>query len=277
MCDYDAIRKMLSYWCEPDPCLEPGGYDDWRKRNDLDCIIASRDRRVPNDLVLNADLIFSLWVPLRATLNSAPNERWVWWREFEYGVKCPKENPKYECGLNSDAVAAGRQYATDVYGDKQPRDFMIKRHAPFLQEFNDHIDEFLPRDNEATAALERLFELGQTRANVMILLDRSWNSKRGKMYDYMPSFLDWLFGKYDLANHRAADENIDIAKRIEREKLQPFFENEHISRDCIRDLAGIGSLRCPHMNELKNSIPAYLSTCSTILERRGQLLEEASV
>lgn len=58
MCDYDAIRKMLSYWCEPDPCLEPGGYDDWRKRNDLDCIIASRDRRVPNDLVLNADLIF---------------------------------------------------------------------------------------------------------------------------------------------------------------------------------------------------------------------------
>lgn len=277
MC-YDAIQQMLDYWSEPDPYLEPGDYDEWRKKNDLDCIIASRDKHVPDNLVLNADLIFSLWVPLRATLNKASNERWVWWREFDYGVNHPVADHKYERDMNSGGVKAGRQYAIDMSRDttKVMRSFSIKRHTPFLEDFGNHIDEYLPCKYEATAALEKLFEIGQTRANVMILLNRSWNTKRGKMHDYMPSFLDWLFGKYDLANHRA-DENIDIAKWIEREKLQPFFENEHISRDCIRDLAGIGSLRCPVMEELKDSIPAYLSTCSTILERRGQLLEETSI
>ena len=266
MC-YDAIKQMLNYWIEPDPPLKPGPvYDEWRRDHDLDCIIAGGDKSVPEESILNADMIFSLWIPLRATLNNASNERWVWWREFDYGVNHPVADHKFERDMNSGGVKAGRQYAIDMSHDttRAMRSFSIKRHAPFLEDFGNHIDEYLPCKNEATAALEKLFELGQTRANVMILLDRGWNSKRGEFYDYMPHFLNGL-------NYK----DVNIVQWIEREKLGPFFENEQVAQACIRDLAGIGSLRYPSMKELGENITAYLSTCSDILERRGELLEES--
>ena len=53
---YESIIKKINYWKSYD-----GTGDEYRKTHDLDCIQTKGN--------LAADTIFSLWLPLRYTLN----------------------------------------------------------------------------------------------------------------------------------------------------------------------------------------------------------------
>lgn len=271
--NYSAIHEMLNYWILPDPPLKPGpAYDEWRKDNDLDCILAREDPAVTENAILNADMIFSLWVPLRMTLNyinlnyidSSP--RWVYWREFAYGMENPFAKPEYERDMNSGGIEEGRAYARHT----NAKEFKLKRHPPFLQDLGTHIEEYLPAGNRATASLEQLFRLGQTRANVMILPDRKMNVLRGKRpyCDYVPHFLLGLLkGDFGVYSEEA------VVQWVEREKLQVFFDSEIVEKGRVLDLLGTGDPKRHTTKDIVKALPSYLNTCCEILERRDILLD----
>lgn len=120
--------------------------DDYRKTHDLDCILTNGN--------LFADTLFSLWLPLRYTLNHCGCELWKEWLE------------------------------------KKPSNFKFKDSNEFLNDLLMNIELYLP-ECEETHLLMELFEFGRQRENVIILPYRKWNSIRGgtPYYDYIQHFL----------------------------------------------------------------------------------------
>lgn len=202
-----------------------GQGDVYRKIHDLDCILTGGN--------LLADTIISLWLPLRYTLNYFNLPRWIYWKEYE-------------------SISL------------KPKKLGLKNHREFLIELVNNIEMFLPQD-ERTEKLIRLFELGQTRANIMILPIRSWNAERGMApyYDYLPHFL------YD----QMSDDKIGMmAEWIVREKLTMFFENEtDIKKENLRDLAGTGDVRCHAPKDI--NLVALLDNYINVLESRENALK----
>ena len=191
--NYEPILNKLSYW--RNYC---GTGDEYRKTHDLDCILTDGN--------LLADTIFSLWLPLRYTLNFFDSPQWIKWKEFEADV------------LKKERTS-------------------LKNHEPFLKDLESNIECFLP-NHEITRQLIYLFYLGQKRCNIMILPYRSWNTKRGLFpyYDYLPHFL------YDILN---TDDTTAIVEWIRREELTMFFIDKIIDKEHIIDLDGTGNV-CRH-------------------------------
>ena len=67
--DYEPIINQLSYWIN-----YKGSGDEYRKNNDRDCILTEGN--------LYADTIFSLWLPLRYTLNYFDCDKWIKWKRI---------------------------------------------------------------------------------------------------------------------------------------------------------------------------------------------------
>lgn len=176
-----------------------GTGDEYRRTHDLDCILSGGD--------LRADTIISLWLPLRYTLNYFDTPIWQSWRNVEYA-------------------------------ELRPRGIGLKDHADFLNDMIERISDFLP-DSEITRKLSTLFELGQQRANIMLLPKRSWNSRRGRRpyWDYLPHFLFDLFTS-------SADQDV-LRHWLREESLDPFFAGETFTQGNILDLAGTGD-PCSH-------------------------------
>lgn len=212
--DYEPIQKKLEYWRN-----YRGSGDEYRKTHDLDCILTNGN--------LLADTLFSLWLPLRYTLNFFDVPRWREWKEFE---------------------------ASDL----RSRGLGLKDYEPFLLELERDIESFLP-EHEITDKLIRLFELGQKRCNVILLLHRSWNSKRGcaPYYDYMPHFLFDLLSKEDTEV---------ITEWIRREHLSIFFKDGIIQKEYLLDLAGTGKVRYHLPKDIK--LPVLLDHYIHLLELR---------
>lgn len=207
--NYNPILKKLSYWRN-----YSGSGDKYRKEHDLDCIFTNGN--------LLADTLFSLWLPLRYTLNSFEAPRWKWWKDFE--VNCLKN-----------------------------KDICLKNHNPFIVELETNIQNFLPED-EITKKLIHLFALGQERCNVIILPHRYWNTKRGgkPYYDYVPHFLHDSFDKYNYET---------LVSWVKREKLDGLFDDGIIDKDHIADLAGTGNvcLHSPREISLPTLLDNYVS------------------
>ena len=138
---YESIIKKINYWKSYD-----GTGDEYRKTHDLDCIQTKGN--------LAADTIFSLWLPLRYTLNYFEHPKWTKWKENE-------------CNCNG-----------------------LKNCNAFLDDLIENIEEYLP-EHMLTKQLAELFRIGQTEANTMILPYRKWNTVRGgkPYWDYLPHFL----------------------------------------------------------------------------------------
>jgi len=200
--DYEPIRKQLSYWINYD-----GRGDEYRKNNDRDCILTGGN--------LYADTIFSLWLPLRYTLNYYNCNKWIEWKQYE------------EKSL-------------------RPHSIKLKNYNDCLKDISDNITIFLP-ETELTNMLSVLFGLGIERANVMILPYRKWNNLRGgtPYFEYMPHFL------YDLLNTNTEYFLDAIKQWISDEHLEKFFENNIVSIDNIRDLAGTGKVTSHRPNNIK--------------------------
>ena len=146
----DKIQEQIQYWIN-----YTGHGDNYRKKNDRDCILTQGN--------LYADTLISLWLPLRYVI-------------FE----CNKEKESFDSSEIS------------------------KKDKKFLESLKDNLTEYIP-DEKAIEKLNTLFDLGMTRANVIILPYRRWNSIRGgsPYWDYMPHFL------YDLLN--VQDERFEVA------------------------------------------------------------------
>lgn len=172
-------------------------HDEFRSKNDLDCILCGGD--------LKADIIFSLWRPLRFTL----------------------------VRLNGYKKLNSTFKTTDI-----EKLFVCKK----IIEQPDMMKTLLPNQNNTVLLLSELFKLGRTRANVMILKER-WQQKRGSepYHDYMPYFLFECFEGGDFSQAFSSD--IDFKKWIEREHLNCFFDKK-IDRNSIKDLSGSGDIKC---------------------------------
>lgn len=185
---------------------------------------------------LYADTIISLWLPLRYTLNYFESPKWTYWKDFE---------------------AKNR--------------LTLKNHNEFLEDLGRNIQIFLP-EHELTYKLIKLFELGQKRCNVMLLLNKRWNSMRGRgpYYDYLPHFLyDLLDAKDPLYKNR-------IISWIEREHLEMFFEKGIIDKEHIIDLAGTG---CVYSHSPRKMVLSVLlhNYISVLEEREYYMLSVAQI
>ena len=198
---YEKARPKTAY------SADPSAHDEFRRNNDLDCVLTNGD--------LCADTIFSLWIPLRFALV----------RLNGYGK------------LNR-------------YGN-------INDKASFLSAISDDIilRFLLPEDDDTVILLERLFELGQERCNVMILRDRGMQSRGfAPYYDYMPHFLNDCF--------------VGAFRRwIDEQRLKMFFGGE-VARENILDLSGSGDIKNGVPEDLGFMLKNYIS----ILEERKKLL-----
>lgn len=226
--NYEPILKKLEYWKNYD-----GTGDEYRREHDLDCILTGGN--------LKADTLFSLWLPLRYSLNYFDSPQWIYWKEKEY-----KAN-----SLSKDRIT-------------------IKNDNDFINALESDIEIFLPPHHDLTHKLIRLFELGQTRYNVIILPERSMNSLRGMppYYDYLPHFLYDLLDTDDLSYKNA------VIKWIKREYLTILFKGGVVCKENLLDLAGTGSV-CSH-SPTKISTPFLIENYIDLLYQRKALLLSAA-
>lgn len=195
-------------------------HDAFRVANDRDCILTGGD--------LNADTIFSLWLPLRhaiVRLNS-------------------KEDIKALGGIRS------------------------KYSFCKILLNGDNLEKLLPSDNDIVKELRKLFVLGLKRCNVMILPERWLNSKRGMSpyFDYVPRFLYELFPGGDFANVFETED--ELVNWIKRENLQMLFKNGIISRKTIIDLSGSGSIKVSLAPDGEEALLKMLHNYCMILQLR---------
>lgn len=196
--NYEAIKKRITLWYEYN-----GSGDEYRKTHDLDCILTGGN--------LNADTIFSLWLPLRYLMEYISADKWIEWKKVE--------KAKYEIE------------------NKKGKYYTIKYDKSFLIDLRDNIELFIPENKLSGIPIDELFELGLGRENVMIIPYRLWQ-KRGEApyYEYMPHFL------FDLLNTN--DENFSkvMIDWMQREHLEMFFEDEAVDINKIKDLGGTTSI-----------------------------------
>lgn len=178
---------------------------------------------------LNADTIITLWLPLRYVLDLEGSEKWI--------KAKAKENKKMK----------------------------LKTNKKFIKELKEDLNSFIP-NKELRLKLEKLFELGRSKANVMILPYRKWNSLRGKApyYDYLPHFLYDLLKTEDELFLRA------IYNWINREKLTVFFDGD-IKKENIKDLAGTGNV-WSHKPQKINTI-LLIDNYIELLSKRQKIIE----
>lgn len=199
---YDPIYKKIESWIAYEKAKPKSSYnsnrkehDEFRKNNDLDCILRGGN--------LNADTIFSLWIPLRFSIVNLNT-----YKDIER--------------------ITGRKVDKNIY---------------FLESLisNGNLEKLLPKEKNTTVLLSKLFSLGQKIENTMIFPDRKLQERgSAPYYDYMPYFLFECFkGGYFCDYFRLNEELIDW---IKREHLECFFDGA-ICQENIIDLANTGNLK----------------------------------
>lgn len=129
----------------------------------------------------------------------------------------------------------------------------VKKERVFLEEMIAHLELYFPIENEITKQLSKLFTLGITRANVMILPKRILQ-KRGEApyYDYMPHFLADILEHQKISvseqegvKEILAFENMKEAiEWIEKENLTVFFAGKEIALENIINIHCTDDAKC---------------------------------
>lgn len=222
--NYQPILEQLDYW------QNYNGYgDEYRKTHDRDCILTGGN--------LFADTVFSLWLPLRYTLNFFDVPQWIGWKKYESTIL-------------------------------QKKKMGLKKHKDFIEDLKQNIEIYLPI-HEITENLIKLFVLGQKRCNVMILPYRHWNTKRGfpPYFDYLPHFL------YDLLDTEDLKFKNEVVSWIRDEHLLMFFKDAIVEKNAIFDLAGTG---CAYKHSpAKIQVLFLLKSYIKILEQRERVMSVA--
>lgn len=222
---YTPILQKIKYWRD-----YTGTGDTYRQEHDRDCILTGGN--------LFSDTLFSLWLPLRYTLNYYGCELWNDWKEFEDEKLRPQKLGLKDC-------------------------------PDFLNSLIENIDAYLP-PTRLTTLLSELFQLGQQRCNVMILPYRSWNSRRGcnPYWEYLPHFL------YDLMNTDSAPFLQAISAWLKTEHLEMFFNNGNLDKNNLKDLAGTGAVwrHKPSEINLEHLLHSYID----ILKERQAIINDVA-
>ena len=154
-------------------------------------------------------------------------------------------------------------YCGTAHWEKYRRTKNPKNNNEFLKVLKNNLQTFIP-DDEMLSKLEKLFMLGRTRANVIILPYRRWNNIRGgdPYWEYFPHFL------YDLMN--TEDEHFlkAVQEWIMREHLQLFFDGE-INKDRILDLCGMGKPWSHNPGDDKFNVHRLIDNYISILDQRN--------
>lgn len=223
---YEPIINKIRAWINYDKNRPKSDYvtnrkehDEFRRKNDLDCVLTNGN--------LNADTILSLWLPLRLSL-----------------------------------VRINGYDKLNKYGDINNKISFLKK---ILSE--EVLEQVLPQNNETVKKLLELFELGQKRCNVMILKERSMQSRGLKpYYDYMPYFLYECFDNGNFSQYFHG--NKELLEWISDEKLNVFFVG-NITKENIRDLSESGNVKNGLPKDINNLLDNYI----TILKTREALFE----
>ena len=223
---YRPIIKKLEYWRD-----YTGTGDLYRQEHDLDCILTGGN--------LFADTLFSLWLPLRYTLNDYGCGLWNEWKGFEAEKLRPQKLGLKDC-------------------------------PEFLNALIEKIDVFLP-PTRLTTLLSELFQLGQQRCNVIILPYRSWNSRRGgnPYWEYLPHFL------YDLMNTDSSPFLQAVSAWLREEHLEMFFDNGILDKNHLKDLAGTGAVWKHKPDEI--NVEYLLCNYIDILRERRFIMDNDAV
>jgi hypothetical protein len=212
---YEPILRQLAYWkdyhtrdSERSQKLWQGDRtvcsdDEFRAANDRDCILTGGN--------LNADTIFSLWLPLRHTI----------------------------ARINSGETISR------IGNIKNKNSFV----CALLE--GDNLEKLLPKELSIVRTLSELFTYGMERENVMLLPKRfinyegkkaSLNYTRGKEYfDYVPRFLYEMLEGGAFAD--AVDDDDEVCRAwIKEQNMTMLFQDGILDREHIIDLTGSGSV-----------------------------------
>lgn len=134
-----------------------------------------------------------------------------------------------------------------------------------LKKIRENLDYYLPVDNFIVQTLSKLFDLGMTRANVMILPARKINVLRYSVtQDYMPLFLHFCFETSPFRGFYKTDET--LIKWINDEHLEMFFIDEEIKQENIKKLSGAEDVKTRLSPNLEEKLRKYVE----ILEKRSE-------
>ena len=181
--NYKPIRSKIEEWIRYDDHKPAGEYydnveahDEYRRWHDRDCVLTGG--------CLEADTMFSLWLPLRHTI------------------------------VRINDMEVIRQVG-NIYRKYDFLRELIK---------GNNLQKLLPASMPITVKLSTLFALGMGRENVLILPDRQLNSLRGKKpyWDYVPAFLQASFPEAKFASYWGSPQ--EHLEWIRREHFQVFFD-----------------------------------------------------
>ncbi|RTR28112.1 hypothetical protein EKG37_17565 [Robertmurraya yapensis] len=191
----NPIINYLNYWILGKENRQRYNQDKWRKKYDLDVIWLEGD--------LNADTIFSLWMPLKMCLQCL--------------------NP-------------------DIFEKSGPMRKPLKNQYWF-KKIIEEIDTYLPPSDDLVKELYKFAELASTKANVMRLPARRMQVRGIKYFDQMPKtlyecFKDGNFTKYFNYNDEEVMEWIKEEKlkvffegnTISNHTIKPLIGNLHPSQ-----------------------------------------------
>ena len=140
----------------------------------------------------------------------------------------------------------------------------------FLKELSKYdLNLFLPTRKSVVLKLVKLFELGMTRANVMVLPYKEGkellNCLRNQepFYDYMPYFLYECFEGGRFAQYFASHEKFKTW--VKEQHLEMFFEENVIAKERVKDLSGMNDYRKSIPLDIEKMIDNYIE----ILEKRS--------
>jgi len=193
----EKLKEWKDYKKNSPKCPYPGNeivHDIYRALNDSDCQLTNGN--------LMADTIFSLWIPLKMSLQCSET--------FPYNLQGNEFYP----------------YKQDGYISKSGN--LIN----FLTDIEQNLEIYLPKNN--WGKLYEFAALSLTRANVMILPDRKMQS-RGKFFlDQIPKTLYECFKDGDF-NEYFNNEDFLVTNWVKEEKLEFFFDGE-IKKENIKPL-----------------------------------------
>ena len=140
-----------------------------------------------------------------------------------------------------------------VFNAKNGWTEVSKKERAFLEEMIAHLELYFPIENEITKQLSKLFTIGITRANIMILPKRILQ-KRGKApyYDYMPHFLAdilehqkiWVTEQEGVKEILAFENMKEAIDWMEKENLTVFFAGKEIALENIIDIHCTDDVKC---------------------------------
>ncbi|MGR6545715.1 hypothetical protein [Paenibacillus tundrae] len=146
--DNPIINYLIYLMPDPEqPSYGGATYDEWRKENDLDVVWLNGD--------LHADTIFSVWIPLKMSLQSVAGDT------FSYKGNRGTPSKENEC----------------------------------FKDIIENINHYLPPEHALVNELYRFAELASTRANVMRLPNRQMQKRGFFYFDQIPKTLYECFGE----------------------------------------------------------------------------------